>query len=212
MESYEYQLKQVAQAYAKDPTNSELITLKEELESLIKLTREFLAASGDPAFAPAPQACTSKAERSVAPTPAAVPNEKKRKAPASTNTVVSATLAAGEEILARYAGDSKFYPARILSVSGSAADPIYTVSFKGYDTTEVMGSADVKAMSQDKKRQLELTAEEAEKEKRRKKNEKKAESRQVKTAEQVGKQQAWQKFATKPKKGRFRESCCPPAC
>jgi survival-of-motor-neuron-related-splicing factor 30 len=40
--------------------------------------------------------------------------------------------------LAKYAGDKQFYEARIISVTGSSAAPIYTVNFKGYTGTETL--------------------------------------------------------------------------
>jgi survival-of-motor-neuron-related-splicing factor 30 len=188
------QLAQVKQAYAADPTNAELITLKDELESLIKLTLEYLAAA-EPASATSLDA--PKPRPAVAST--SKPAEK-RKQPLAAAPPSSATLKPGEECLARYSGDSKMYPARIVSIGGSSENTVFSVIFKGYDTTELVSAGDVKPLTVDKKRALELQAEDEDKEKRRKKNAKKAETRQVKNQEQVGKQQAWQSFAKKSTK------------
>jgi survival-of-motor-neuron-related-splicing factor 30 len=55
-------------------------------------------------------------------------------------------------------GDKAFYAARILSITGSKADPIYTVRFKAYDQQETIRSHDIRAMASDsKKRKAETT-------------------------------------------------------
>lgn len=41
-------------------------------------------------------------------------------------------------------GDKGFYPAKIVSVTGSSTAPIYTVKFKSYDTVETLRAKDVK--------------------------------------------------------------------
>lgn len=198
------QLKSVKEAYAADPTNSELINLKEELENLIALTKEYLDSQSAPAApAPAPKKTeTPKASGS------STPVDKKRKAPPSSAPAVSA----GDEVTAKYR-DGKFYPARVISISGSTDNPVYTVIFKGYTSSEVLGLGDVKALSVDKKRAMEISAEDAEREKKKKKYDKKQETRQQKNAEQNEKKASWQKFATKgAKKGRFDFSLLTVSC
>lgn len=69
--------------------------------------------------------------------------------------------------------------------------------FSGYDTTELVAAADVKPLSDTKKRALEVSEQDLEKEKRRKKMEKKKETREVKTEEQGSRQKSWQSFAKK---------------
>jgi survival-of-motor-neuron-related-splicing factor 30 len=43
-----------------------------------------------------------------------------------------------DTVLAKYAGDKQYYEARVISVTGSSAAPIYTVNFKGYTGTETL--------------------------------------------------------------------------
>lgn len=63
---------------------------------------------------------------------------------------------------------------------------------------------DVKALSVDKKRALEQSAEDLERERKKKKNDKKSETRAAKTAEQNSKKANWQTFAAKGvKKGQL---------
>jgi survival-of-motor-neuron-related-splicing factor 30 len=107
-------------------------------------------------------------------------------------------LKVGDECQARYSGDSKFYPARIISLGGSLDNRVYSVIFNGYDTsTELVTAINLKPLTDSKKRALEISIEDIEKEKKKKKNEKKLESRQAKSKEQQGKQSAWQSFAKK---------------
>lgn len=72
--------------------------------------------------------------------------------------------------------------------------------FSGYDSTEIVAHADIKPMPETKKRAMELTEEEAEKDRKRKKNDKKADTKQVKQKEQGDRQKSWQSFAKKSTK------------
>lgn len=173
-----------------DPENAELQSLQEELQQLIALTEQVIAASA----------------------PAATSNStaKKGAAPAATLPV----FAAGEECLARWSKDDKWYPARITSVGGSDEKRVYSVVFRGYQDTEVVAANAVKrlppsqqqpfatstsstSVTGSKKRKQE---EEEEKERKKRKNEKKLEVRAQKSAEQDSKKATWQKFAVKSAK------------
>lgn len=188
LEKYEYQLAQIKLALVKDPTNVEYLNLAEELASLISLTREYLAST-------APPAAAARASGSSAGTTGLRPP---RAGPSGTPTHV---FKAGDDCLARYSADQKFYPARITSIGGAAENLVFSVIFQGYDSTELVQRADVKALSESsKKRQMVMVVEDdAEKDKKRKKNEKKAETRAEQTAAQGSKQKSWQSFAKKVK-------------
>lgn len=184
LETYQVQLSQVEMALTADPENAELSSLRSELQELIELTQA--------ALAQAEAASSSKAESS-------------RK---TTTTVPSKTWSAGDECLAKYSGDGGWYPARITSVGGSADNRVYSIVFKGYNTTELVKSVELKALpanyaatapSASNKRKL-TKAEEEEREKKKKKNEKKLESKAAKAKEQNNKQATWQKFAKKSEK------------
>lgn len=87
-------------------------------------------------------------------------------------------------------------------IGGSSDTRIYTVVFKGYDSTELLSASEIKPMTDSKKRALEMSELDAEREKKRKKNDKKNETKAVKAAEQLEKQKSWQSFAKKgAKKG-----------
>ncbi|KAI5475293.1 hypothetical protein MNV49_001635 [Pseudohyphozyma bogoriensis] len=205
LEQYEYQLSQVKLALAKDPSNAELLSLRDEVTSLITLTKEILAASGPPASAsasPAPAAAAAPKPSSSKAAPR--PSSATPTPGGSTPTPSAATLSlkSGDKCQARYSGDGKFYPARITSIGGSDSNRVFSVIFEGYDSTEIVSSGDIKALSEGKKRALEVSEEDLEKERRRKKNEKKNETKAVKTQEQGERQKSWQSFAKKgAKKG-----------
>lgn len=198
LENYTYQLSQVKDALKKDPANKELVTLESELSNLIDLTRQLIGA-------PAPSTSTSTSTQSKGKAPA--PRESRPPPTAKTALFEDgseAKLKAGAECMARWSKDGKFYPAKITSVGGSAAQPVFGVRFHEDGTTDLLSAGDVKPMSESKKRALE--AEKAtidvEKEKKKRKMEKKEMSKKEKEEDMRGKQTSWQNFAKKgAKKG-----------
>lgn len=187
LETYQVQLSQVELALSADPDNAELTSLRSELKELIELTQATIKQQQEAA------ASTSKTEAS-------------RRAAAANAS--GKTWAAGDECLAKYSGDGAWYPARIASVGGSTDNRAYSVVFKGYNSTELVNSSQIKALppnyqsiapSSSNKRKL-TKAEEEEREKKKKKNEKKLEVKAAKAKEQTEKQATWQKFAKKSEK------------
>ncbi|QIX01903.1 hypothetical protein AMS68_007420 [Peltaster fructicola] len=63
----------------------------------------------------------------------------------------------GDVVLAKWSEDRQFYQASIITVTGSAADPLYTVRFAGYGNTETVRKADVKVSEASRKRKAEGT-------------------------------------------------------
>ncbi|GBE77889.1 hypothetical protein BKA93DRAFT_722518 [Sparassis latifolia] len=184
LETYQVQLSQVELALTSDPDNSELKSLRSELKELIGLTKATIS------------------QQEVAASSSKSENRKAAVAAASAKT-----FAAGDECLAKYSGDGQWYPARITSVGGSSGNWAYSVTFKGYNSTEMVNSSQLKAPpanyqpapTSSAKRKLNALEEE-EKERKKKKNEKKVETRAAKAKEQMAKQATWQKFAKKSEK------------
>lgn len=192
LETYQVQLSQVELALAADPDNKELSSLASELKELIDLTQQALSQA------------VPKAESS-------------RKASVANGASVATTgksWGAGDECLAKYSNDGNWYPARITSVGGADSNRVYSVVFKGYNTTELLKANDLKPLPQSlqqngnfpgssgsasSKRKL-TKEEEDEREKKKKKNEKKLETRAAKAKEQNEKKASWQKFAKKSEK------------
>jgi survival-of-motor-neuron-related-splicing factor 30 len=186
LETYEVQLSQVEMALLSDPSNTELTSLRDELKELISLTKTAL----------------EEAEKA-----AAKPAEPSRKTASSSQHATSSKVwAAGDECFAKYSEDGNWYPARITSVGGSEEHRVYSVVFKGYNTTEILPSSSIKPppasyVNNPASHKRKLTKEEeTEKERKKRKNEKKDEVRAEKAKEQMNKQQAWQKFAKKGEK------------
>ncbi|EKM61185.1 uncharacterized protein PHACADRAFT_247631 [Phanerochaete carnosa HHB-10118-sp] len=189
LETYQAQLDQVELALQSDPSNTELSSLKAELQELIELTKAAIAQQEV-------AASSSKAETS------------RKAAHAAAAAAQTKAFVAGDDCLAKYSGDGQWYPARVASVGGSAENRQYSVVFKGYNTTELVNAAQIKpvppgyvapAPSAAGKRKL-TVAEEEERERKKKKNEKKLEVKAQKAKEQTEKQQTWQKFAKKSEK------------
>lgn len=189
LEAYQLQFSQVELSLSSDPDNVDLASLRDELKSLIELTQEAIAQSE------AVAASTSK--------------EPSRK---NAHTAYRQTWSAGDDCLARYSGDGQWYPARITSVGGSTENPVFSIVFKGYNTTELVKISEIKILPTNYKDPATLNGgsavgkrkltkvEEEEREKKKKKNEKKLEVRAQKAKEQMVKQQSWQKFAKKSEK------------
>ncbi|KAJ3500712.1 hypothetical protein NLJ89_g9673 [Agrocybe chaxingu] len=187
LETYQVQLSQVELALSDDPGNSELSSLRDELKELIQLAQT--------AIAQAEAASSSKAEQT---------NNRKH-----SNFTPTHAWSAGDECLAKYSGDGGWYPARITSIGGATDNAVYSIVFKGYNTTELVKASEIKPLPPNYnststapaagKRKL-TKAEEEEREKKKKKNEKKLEMKAAKAKEQTQKQATWQKFAKKSEK------------
>lgn len=183
LEAYQVQLSQVELALSTDPTNAELSAFRDGLKELIELSQA--------AIAQAEAASSSKADS--------------RK---SANTSAGHGLSAGDDCLAKYSGDGSWYPARVISIGGATENRVYSIIFKGYNSTELVKANEIKPLPPNyanttapatNKRKL-SKVEEEEKEKKKKKNEKKLESKAAKAKEQMAKQATWQKFAKKSEK------------
>lgn len=183
LETYQVQLEQVDEALKADPDNDEFKSLRSELNQLITLTEQAILVA-------------SASSASIA--------KKSQKG------VTLPVFTAGDECLAKWSKDDKWYPARITSVAGSEEKRVYSVVFRGYQDIEMVNANAVKRLPPSQagphgvapsstagtKRKL-SKEEEEERERKKRKNEKKLEVRAAKAAEQDHKKQSWQKFATK---------------
>ncbi|CAG7953298.1 unnamed protein product [Penicillium olsonii] len=123
-----------------DPDNTELAALLSEIGELISLS-EIAIAEQKAAQAAAQKKAPKdgrfknnsfqKADKDEAPTPAA-----------------PASFAVNDNVLARWvSGDNAFYPAKVTSITGSSANPMYLVSFKSYSTVENLTAKDLRPIS-----------------------------------------------------------------
>ncbi|CAL5869885.1 uncharacterized protein PFLUO_LOCUS4117 [Penicillium psychrofluorescens] len=140
VKEFKLQLETVQSSLQVDPDNTELESLKTELEELISLTETAIAelkpaAPSQPTPAPAKERWSKDTGK-----PTADRTEEALAAPAS--------FTVNENVLARWvSGDGAFYPARITSITGSSTNPVYIVSFKSYATVETLHAKDIRPIS-----------------------------------------------------------------
>ncbi|KAJ6030861.1 hypothetical protein N7499_013276 [Penicillium canescens] len=135
VKEFKLQLETVVSSLQVDPDNTELQALQTELEELILLTE------------------TSIAE--LKPTNPAPPKDTRPKDNAARKPVTTEeapptpmNFSVNDNVLARWvSGDNSFYPAKITSITGSSANPVYLVSFKSYANVENLTAKDIRPIS-----------------------------------------------------------------
>ncbi|KKK15140.1 hypothetical protein ARAM_007234 [Aspergillus rambellii] len=148
VKEFKLQLETVQSSLQVDPDNTELQSLKAELEELITLTATSIAEL-KPAAPPA---------RSSSSLPAKAKDAREDYPPKSSfraptveqveEPSAPVSFSVNEHVLARWvSGDNSFYPARITSITGSSSNPVYIVSFKSYGTVESLTAKDLKPIS-----------------------------------------------------------------
>ncbi|SPO30284.1 related to splicing factor SPF30 [Ustilago trichophora] len=170
LELYRLQLTQVSSALEGNPDNAELQELKKELENLIQLTQSLVqsdaaqpsssiastsVSASAPALAPRPepssvheQSKNTGGSHGVASPPpgpqASVSVQDGSSARGASNARMRRAFSTGQEVLARYSADNRFYPARIVAVAGDPANLMFTVVYKGYGNTEMLPATSLK--------------------------------------------------------------------
>ncbi|KAI2628546.1 hypothetical protein GGR54DRAFT_636264 [Hypoxylon sp. NC1633] len=153
IKQYQEQLDVVHAGLKDDPGNAELLALKSELDDALALLNETLAEL-KPTKAPSP--------KPKAPSPPPVQEKWSRenhpafkKAPPAEEKEPEAgpvSYKVNDNVTAKWvSGDKAFYPARIMSITGSSTAPIYVVKFKSYDTTEQLRAKDIRPIAQKRK-------------------------------------------------------------
>jgi survival of motor neuron-related-splicing factor 30 len=152
VKEYKLQLETVQLSLQNDPDNSELQSLKQELEEVISLTESAIAelkpaSVPAPSFQPSPPAVKEKWSKENHPAYQAG----YRKPEVETDETTSTSFAVNDTVSARWktgaGADGGFYPARITSITGAANDPVYIVTFKNYGNTEQLRAKDIKPFS-----------------------------------------------------------------
>ncbi|KAI1813438.1 hypothetical protein GGS20DRAFT_476580 [Poronia punctata] len=156
IKDFREQLDVVESGLKDDPGNAELLALKSELDDGLALLNETLAElkptkappkSEPAASSPSPQPVQEKWSRENHPAfKKSQPVEEKE---VETGPV---TYNVNDSVMAKWlSGDKAFYPARIMSITGSSTAPIYVVKFKSYDTTEQLRAKDIRPVAQKRK-------------------------------------------------------------
>ncbi|PWY76998.1 hypothetical protein BO70DRAFT_363552 [Aspergillus heteromorphus CBS 117.55] len=171
VKEFKLQLETVQSSLQVDPDNTELQSLKTELEELINLTETSIAElkpSAPEPQQPQPTAAKDRSTRdndsynnsnsytSQTPTPTTY---RKSAVEQPDEPAIQTSFAVNEHVLARWvSGDNSFYPARITSITGSATNPVYLVSFKSYGTVENLTSKDIRPISANESRKRKADA------------------------------------------------------
>lgn len=155
VKEYRLQLEQVELSLQNDPGNDELQSLKQELEEVITLTESAIAEL-KPAPAPALQKKSSpppvREKWSKENHPAYQAGYRKTDAEPD-DSVTPTSFSVNDTVRARWkTGDGEFYNARITSITGSASNPVYIVTFKNYGNTETLSARDLRPLSNEAKK------------------------------------------------------------
>ncbi|EFX04660.1 hypothetical protein CMQ_1588 [Grosmannia clavigera kw1407] len=143
---YQEQLDLVLSSLRDDPDNAELHMLKEELQSALQIIIDSMA-DMKPKSGTRPSGSTATGQQEQQ---QMVADQEDGETAAPTSSTSSSappavTFKVNETVLARWVtGDKSFYTARIMSVTGSKAAPMYTVKFKSYDTIETLRARDIR--------------------------------------------------------------------
>lgn len=156
VKEYQLQLETVQAGLQADPGNAELATLETELQEVITLTKTAIAE-----LKPKPAINQTHSTRDASPPtqkwskenhPAFQAGFKKAGStptPAETEKDEPVSYKVNDAVLAKWkSGDRGFYPAKISSITGSSAKPVYIVTFKGYNNTETLLGHEIKPVSQ----------------------------------------------------------------
>lgn len=145
VKEFKLQLETVQSSLQVDPDNTELQSLKTELEELITLTEQSIAELKPATPQPSSEPARSRGARDDY---ASKPNYRTPAADQADESPAPASFAVNENVLARWvSGDNSYYPARITSITGSSSNPVYIVSFKSYGTVESLTAKDLKPTS-----------------------------------------------------------------
>ncbi|RPA81463.1 hypothetical protein BJ508DRAFT_326360 [Ascobolus immersus RN42] len=168
---YRLQLETVEASLKANPENAELQTLADELKEIIALT-ETVIAEQNGGVLPSPQQQSKPSSSNSTPrnnnnsapppppqsssnAPPPPPGAFNYGAPAPPSNDPFAAYPppppswkVGDQVAARWtSGDGSYYPARITSITGSSADPVYIVKFHKYNVTETLKGSNVKPLT-----------------------------------------------------------------
>ncbi|ETN39495.1 uncharacterized protein HMPREF1541_05721 [Cyphellophora europaea CBS 101466] len=152
IKEYRLQLETIQLGLQNDPDNSELQSLKAEIEEGIALLESTIAELRPTPQASKPSPPPTQAKWSKENHPAYQAGYKKPEAEhEEAETQVSFSV--NDTVSARWkSGDRGFYTARITSITGSKNDPVYIVKFPKHGTVETLKSRDLKPLSAEAKK------------------------------------------------------------
>jgi len=210
LNTYKLQLQQVEAALTSDPTNEELMQLKQDLSQVIELTSQLVTAGTAPEQVTEPEPTKEEEETEIEQAFTTAKSEEKKKSKSRWGekepVLPVKPWQVGERCQAPYNG--KYYDGKITEIDGDTVSLI----FDGYKSIESASLGELKLPAngattpfvKSSKRELEIKRKEYLKEKKKKKQEKMQE--QIESKEKEKKQ--WQNFSSKAfgKKGFVKKS------
>jgi len=155
VKEYRLQLETVQSSLQDDLDNSELQSLKAELEEVISLTEAAISElkpASVPTAAARPSSTDVREKWSKENHPAYQAGYRKPDVEPE-ESVGPVTFSVNDTVMARWkTGDGGFYTARITSITGSKSDPVYIVNFKNYGNSETLKSKDIRPLSSEAKK------------------------------------------------------------
>ncbi|KAF1823454.1 uncharacterized protein K489DRAFT_196523 [Dissoconium aciculare CBS 342.82] len=153
-------LQSCREALAEDPEDATVLELIQALDIQIAQFKRDIAAlsSVSPAAAtpPPPPPQQHHQSRSAAdvlpPPPPPPPGASLDEPPPPPAEVTSISFNVGDVVLAKFSQDKQYYQAKIISKTGSSADPVYFVHFIGYPDKENKRSHEVRPVENKKRK------------------------------------------------------------
>ncbi|KAF4309064.1 hypothetical protein SLS57_010292 [Botryosphaeria dothidea] len=134
-----------------EPENSGLLELKAELEAGIETFEGLLEEEKARAPAPKPPSPPPAKEKWSKENHPAF--KKSAAPPADDEPAAPASYKVNDIVLAKWkSGDKAFYPAKILSITGSSTAPNYHIKFTQYNDTETLAAHEIKPISNESKK------------------------------------------------------------
>jgi survival of motor neuron-related-splicing factor 30 len=152
IKEYRLQLETIQLGLQNDPDNSELQSLKAEIEEAIQLL-ETTITELRPAPEPAKASPATTREKWSKQNHPAYQAGYRNSGADQEETPAQTSFSVNDTVTARWkSGDGGFYTARITSITGSKNDPVYIVKFPKYGTVETLKSRDIKPLSAEAKK------------------------------------------------------------
>lgn len=147
VKEYRLQLETIQLGLQSDPDNTELQTLKAEIDEAISLLESTIAELRPAPVSPTHVSPATKEKWSKENHPAYQAGYRKPELETE-DPQTPTTFSVNDTVTARWrSGDGGFYTARIQSITGSKNDPVYIVKFPKYGTVETLKSRDIKPLS-----------------------------------------------------------------
>jgi survival-of-motor-neuron-related-splicing factor 30 len=148
-------LQSCQEALAEDPEDATVLELIEALVTQIAQLKRDIAAATSSASPPPPLQHHQQSKPTIddpTPPPPPPPNAGPDEPPPPPSESAAISFNVGDVVLAKFSQDKQYYQAKIISKTGSSADPVYYVHFIGYPDKENKRNHEVRPVEHNKKR------------------------------------------------------------